>query len=293
VHTAATKSHSTRTSLLALVVGAIAIGFAPIFVRLSELGPSATAFWRVTLAAPVLLVWALLTPSPAHREHGWRILVLAGLFFAGDLAFWHWSIRLTSVANATLEANLASIFVTLILWLVYRRRPSRAFLLALIVALFGTALLIGRNVRISAPTLKGDAMGVITAIFYSSYLLAVKAARDRGFGTAGIMTVSGVITALALWPVAVLSGENLWPQTMNGWSILLALALISHIGGQGLIAYALAGLPAAFASVGLLVQPATAAVAAWLLLGETLSIGQFAGGAILLLGIYLARRDSA
>ena len=53
----ARADHAWRTAFTALIAGAVAIAFAPIFVRLSDLGPTATAFWRVALAAPVLLVW--------------------------------------------------------------------------------------------------------------------------------------------------------------------------------------------------------------------------------------------
>ncbi len=294
--TSSKPTRSTRGSVAALVGGAIAIGFAPIFVRLSEVGPSATAFWRVLLALPVMTAWAAMTPRDSAASpsavSGWRTLGFAGFCFAADLAFWHWSIKLTSVANATLEANLAAIFVTLFGWLLLGQKVTRQFLTAMVVALVGTALLVGKNVRLSPETLRGDGLGVLTAIFYSGYLLSVKAARDRGYSTAAIMAASGLITVMVLLPVAILSGETLWPATLHGWALLAGLAMISHLGGQSLIAYALAGLPASFASVGLLVQPATAAVAAWMILGEALAPGQMLGGTLLLLGIWLARRNS-
>lgn len=293
------RSRGAGGSLVALLAGAVAIGFAPIFVRLSEVGPSATAFWRVFLALPALGVWAFLTPGRQPPEAGateagkWRGLVLVGLFFAGDLAVWHWSIHFTSVANATLEANLASVFVVLFGWLAFGQRVSRRFLLAMGVALGGTALLVGKNVHLSPETLRGDALGVLTAGFYAGYLLSVRAARTRGgWSTAPIMAASGVVTAAVLLPVAALSGERLLPETAHGWWVLLGLAMISHVGGQSLIAYALAKLPASFASVGLLVQPPTAALAAWALLGESLAPGQLAGGVLLLAGILLARRET-
>ena len=69
------------------------------------------------------------------------------------------------------------------------------------------------------------------------------------------------------------------------------LAWISHCAGQGLIAYSLAHLPAAFSSVSLLFQPVMAAVFAWILLAEPLVPLQIVGGVIVLFGIYLARRD--
>lgn len=100
-------------AFLALLLGAVAIAFSPIFVRLSELGPFSTAFYRVALALPAFWFWmafpqskAELVRTPSTRKDYAR-LTLAGVFFAGDLAFWHWSINLTSVANSTLLANAA------------------------------------------------------------------------------------------------------------------------------------------------------------------------------------------
>ena len=73
---------------------------------------------------------------------------------------------------------------------------------------------------------------------------------------------------------------------------LVALAWISHCAGQGLIAYSLAHLPAAFSSVSLLFQPVMAGLFGWLILGEALAPLQIAGGAIVLAGIYAARRGA-
>lgn len=287
---------TARLHLPALIAGGIAIGFAPIFVRLSEVGPSATAFWRLALALPVLFLWMGTTPdgqfSDPNTRRDWRPLAAAGVCFAADLALWHWSIGLTSIANSTLEANLASVFVVGFGWLVLRQRVSGRFGLAMLIALGGTAILVGRNARFSPTTLRGDLFGVATAVFYAGYLLSVRAARTRGWPTASIMAVSGAVTAVALLPVALLSGETLLPLTPRGWGLLVGLAVVSHLGGQSLIAYALAGLPASFASVALLVQPATAAGAAWFLLGEPLSGGQLVGGLLVLAGILLARRES-
>ena len=108
-----------RLAFIALLAGAIGIAFAPIFVRLSEVGPSATAFYRLFLALPILWLWMTMegrktaAPTPPVNARDYWQLLIAGLFFAADLAIWHWSIKFTSVANATLFANFAPIFVTL------------------------------------------------------------------------------------------------------------------------------------------------------------------------------------
>jgi drug/metabolite transporter (DMT)-like permease len=107
------------------------------------------------------------------------------------------------------------------------------------------------------------------------------------------MAATTTLTALILLPVALASGETMLPAGARGWMVLLGLAWITHAAGQGLIMFALAHLPAAFSSVGLLLQPVLAAGFAWVLLTEPLSTLQIAGGAVVLAGIYLARRGSA
>jgi drug/metabolite transporter (DMT)-like permease len=279
-------------SLFALFAGAICIALSPIWVRVSDVGPTASAFWRVTLAVPLL--WILFVFNSKGRKtlnkSEFKPLLFTGIAFAGDLAFWHWSIQYTSVANSTLLANLASIFVTLAAWVLWKQRPSGLFLLGLASALLGVGLLVRASLGFSPTALLGDGLGVVTAMFYAWYLLSVKALRDRGAATLQLMAVTTTITAVILLPVALVSGEPLLPQSETGWLKLLGLAWVSHAAGQGLIAYALAQLPAAFSAVGLLLQPVIAALFAWLLLSESLSALQCAGGAVVLFGIYLAHR---
>jgi drug/metabolite transporter (DMT)-like permease len=290
-------------SLFALFAGAMFIALSPIWVRVSEVGPTASAFWRVALAVPLL--WTLFAFNSKGQKSldksQFKLLLATGIAFAGDLAFWHWSIQYTSVANSTLLANLASIFVTLAAWLLWKQRPSGLFLAGLAAALLGVGLLVRESLAgfsVTSPTaLLGDGLGVVTAIFYAWYLLSVKGLRERGAATLQLMAVTTTITAVILLPVALasahLSGQGLLPQTGAGWLKLLGLAWISHAAGQGLIAYALAQLPAAFSAVGLLLQPVLAAAFAWLLLAEPLSPLQCAGGAVVLFGIYLAHRGRA
>ena len=286
-----------RRAIAALLLGAAAIAFAPIFVRISELGPTATAFWRLAFSLPALWLWyALQRPkmAMAGRRQGRGDLagfLLAGLFFAGDLAVWHWSLHLTSVANATLLPNFAPVFVTLAGFLLFGERFSPLFLAGMAIAVAGAAILMGESLELGPRHLLGDSLALSTALFYASYIVAVGRLRAR-HSTARIMAWSGLATAAALLPVAVVSGESLLAQTARGWMVLAALGLFSHALGQSLIAYALAHLPAAFSSVGLLLQPAIAALLAWLLLAEPIGPWQAAGAVVILAGIVLARRGS-
>lgn len=231
----------TRLAFPALLLGATGIGLAPIFVRLSETGPVATAFYRMFLALPVLGVWLWMErrrrAAPAiatnRRIRSW--LVAAGLCFAADLAVWHWSIRITTVANATLLANLAPLFVTLASWTIFGQRFRAGFLIGMAIALAGAFVLMSASLGFGGARLIGDLLGVLTAVFYAGYIVSVAWLR-AGVSTATVMFGSAAVSAAALLPLALLSGENLVPVGVNGWLVLLALAGVSHAGGQGLIA---------------------------------------------------------
>ena len=287
----ADSSHKSL-AIAALLLGAAAIAFAPIFVRLSDTGPTASAFWRVALATLPLWLWMRLTPRKEITTRlPWKPLIIAGLCFAGDLGAWHVSIMYTSVANSTLEANFAPIFVTLGAWLLFRQRVSRLFLIALAVTLGGATLLVGPNFALGGRALLGDALGVLTAVFYAGYMLAIKSASERT-STAGIMAVSTSVAAMVLLPYALVTADVFLPQSASGWLVLIGLALVAHVGGQSLIAYGFAHLPASFSSVSLLLQPVLAAIYAWALLGEAVGPVQLLGGLVVLAGIYLAKRGS-
>lgn len=276
--------------LSALLTGATLIGLAPIFVRLADVGPTAVAFWRVALAAPV---FALLMArgegfrSTPPRALGW--LLLAGLFFVGDLAVWHQSILWTSVANSTLLTNLAPVWVTLAAWLLWQERVSPAFIGGIALALLGALLLMADSLEVSHQTLVGDLMAVLTSVFYAGYLLVLS--RQRRFhSTLAVMFWTSASAAVMLLPLALLQGETILPQSAQGWWVLGGLALLSHVLGQGLIAYGFAHLPASFSSVSLLLQPLAAAAFAWLLLNEHFGVQQALGGAVVLAGILWCRK---
>lgn len=279
---------TAQAGLIALVFGAAAIGFAPIFVRLSEVGPVATAFYRIALSLPLFALLARRDAGPSGRR-AWGGCALAGLFFAGDLSVWHVGILLTSVANATLFTNLAPVFVALGAWLVWGQRPSPRLLAALAVALAGAVLLMGGAPELSVERLSGDGLSVLSGAFYGCYILAVGRSR-AGLSTPVLMLWSGLVASAVLLPVALLLGENVVPVTLSGWAVAVALALVTQVAGQGLIAWGLAHVPAAAGSVILLLQPAVAALVAWGLFGEALGWVEALGGIVILAGIHIARK---
>lgn len=280
-------------SLAALLLGGVIIGLSPIFVRLSELGPVSTAFWRVALAMLPLLAWRAVASPPARqdRPHAWSDVValsLPGVMLAGDLLAWHLAIHLTSIANATLLANVAPIFVVIGGWLLFSTTVSRTFLAGLAMSTLGVLLLTGMAPG-GAGHPAGDALALLAAAFYAGYMLCLSRLRSR-FSTLTTLVWSSSAAALCLLPVALIAEPAFLAWTLYGWAIILALAWLCHVGGQGLIIFALAALPASFSSLTLLIQPVVAACVAWIVLSEPLGLIQALGGAVVIAGILVARR---
>lgn len=280
----------TALAIGALVAGAVAMGISPVFVRTADVGPLASAFWRVTLALPLLLAWSRLEPrpSPAPAVRAGRAAFAAGLLFAGDLTFWHLAIVNTTIANATLLATLAPVWVALGSWALIGERVAGRTFAGLGLCLVGAALLVGASLSFAPQRLDGDACGLVTSLFFGGYILAVRAAR-RGIGAGTLMFRSSLVTALALLVAALTVEDRMLPHAAAGLASLVALAVLAHTLGQGLVALALGRLPAAFSALVIFLEALTAAISGWVLLGEALGPSQFAGGGAILAGIWLAR----
>ncbi|MDO8297769.1 MAG: DMT family transporter [Caulobacter sp.] len=279
--------NSRALPFVALILGACAIGFVPNLVRLADTGPAAAGFWRMALSLPILLPMMLrdgrglaLRPSNAS--------LLAGLFFAGDLAFWHYGIRYTSVANATVLANLSPVVVTAVAWFAFKERPGRVFLTGLVLALSGAWTMAAAAQGGRPGALLGDLLSVTTALWYGLYFIAMRQARQgEGAGRAMFWSTAGAVPILLV--VAIALGEPLAPASMGGWLACLGLA-VAHVTGQGAIAWALGRLPTATASVVVLAQPVVAAIVAFFLFREILTPLQMAGGVLTLIGVVIAQR---
>lgn len=285
-------------AVLALSFGAVAISLAPIFVRISDLEPVVSAFYRLALAAPFFMILPLLGPAPAQAKirssHRMPVrdavlIFLCGAMLAADLALWHISINWTSEANATLFNNCAPVILLVLGWAFFGERITRDVLVALMVATAGMGLLIGENFALSPDQFGGDLVAVSTAFFYAIYLFLVKSLRAR-YSTFAIMAGTSLASAACLFVVSVACGWSLLPADLDGWLVVLGLALVCQVIGQSLIAKALGHLPVTISSFGLLLQPISAAILAWLLFQEALSAMQILGGVFVLCGIVLSNR---
>jgi drug/metabolite transporter (DMT)-like permease len=280
-------------AILCLALGAVAMGASPIFVRLAEVGPYASAFWRTFLALPFLFAWARVeTQGQAQPLRFDSSIVLCGLLFAGDLFFWHLAILGTTVANATFLATTAPIWVVLGGFLLRSETIGLPILAGLALCLIGDGALIGESYGFAPHRQWGDLCGLATAVFFGLYVLAVRHARGR-HGAGRLIFLSTAVTAACLLVVALVLEPRLVPASAGGLAALLALAVVSQVGGQGLVAVALGSLPATFSSLVIFLEAIAAAVFGWLILGEALGVAQIVGGALILLGIWVARPRAA
>jgi drug/metabolite transporter (DMT)-like permease len=294
------------SAFAALCVGAVAMGISPLFVRIANeagVGPFASAFWRVALALPALYLWMRIeearAPAGARRRSFSPATILAGLAFTGDLLVWHLSIINTTVANATFFATTAPFFVVLVTWVVLRQRVSRGTLIGLALCLLGGGALIGQSLQVDPARIRGDLFGVATAFFFGLYFIVVSRARESS-GAARVTFEATLITAALLLVVALWRDGRLLPPAFDGAvtalqlaAALIAMGVVSHAGGQGLLSVALGRLPATFSSLVIFLEAVVAAIAGWVILGEPLTPVQMIGGALILFGIWVARPKPA
>ena len=156
------------------------------------------------------------------------------------------------------------------------------------LAFLGIALLSSASLRVGGEQLLGDALALITATFYAAYLVAVAAARER-IRASALALASSVLSSLALVTFVPLGGERLLPPVAVDWIWLIGLAVISQVFGQTAIAHALGRIPPAQAAIGLLIQPVSTALFAWVLFHESLSGLKLFGGALVLIAITAVR----
>lgn len=287
------RSAADTFALPALLAGALAMGISPVFVREAGVGPFASAFWRVGGALPLLLLWTVVDSRRSGRPLAELLrldvpVILAGLFFAGDLVFWHLAITHTTVANATFLATMAPVWVALGSGFFIGERVPRSIFAGLGLCLAGAAFLIGMTWRVSPQHLGGDLAGLATSVFFGAYFLPVRVARRR-HSAARITFLSTLVTSVILFAVALAAEPRLLPETAAGAGAIVGLAFVSHAGGQGLLAFALGHLPAAFSALVIFLEAIAAALLGWIFLGEPVSAAQAVGGLLILAGIQVAR----
>ena len=283
----ATEAQSAALPFAALIAANVALAFGPWFVRVTEVGPVAAAFWRIALAAPVLTALAAATrgrPFASARGLGW-VIAGSGVLFAGDLALWHVGIHHTKLANATLFGNVATFVFPLWGFAVARAWPTRMQGVALLLAAGGAALLMGRSYQLSPENLVGDILCLLAGLLYAGYFILMVRVRER-VAPLPALALSSVAAAAPLLIAALALGERVMP---GDWTPLILLALCSQVIGQGLMTYALGRLSPLVIGLALLTQPIVAAVIGRAAFGERLGAAALIGAAMVAVALVLVR----
>jgi drug/metabolite transporter (DMT)-like permease len=276
--------HPPLPAYAAIAFGIVCIGFSAIFTKWAALPGPVSAFYRVAIAAAVLLPWRAAKRSALPAWYDLLLIGAGGVFFALDLALWNTSLLLTSATNAALLANLAPVWVGLGALAFVREQLARGFWLGLAAAMAGMAVLVGVESLRHMSLARGDLLAVGSSFLYAGYLLTTQRARSR-VDTLTFMTVSTFVSAVVLFHVSLFFGQPLDGFTARAWWALAGLALVSHLGGWLALNYALGHLRAAPVSVSLLGQAVVTALLAIPLLGEGLAAHQIVGGVMVLGGI--------
>ena len=268
------------------------IAFSGIFVALADVAPATAAFFRCAYALPLLAVLALIE---RHR-YGSRPLrerlplFGAGVLFAFDLIFWHYSIDAVGAGLATVLGNIQVILVGLIAWAALGERPANRELAAIPVVFFGVVLIsgvIGAGAYGDDPLL-GVIFGVLTAISYALFILILRQGNTDERRPAGPLfdaTLSGAVFS-ALGGIVI--GDIDWTPGGDAQLWLVMLALSSQVLGWLLISVSLPRLPAVVTSIILMLQPVCSVFLAALILSESPSIVQLTGVAVVLAGVGVA-----
>jgi drug/metabolite transporter (DMT)-like permease len=187
-----------------------------------------------------------------------------------------------------LLANCAVLLVPLFSWFFLGRTVQTSTVGCGLLAFLGMVLLSGPSLQTGSRKLIGDGLALLTAGFYAAYLLVVAIARER-VRASSLAFASSLLSSITLLPMVVVAGEKLLTSASVDWVWLLGLALVSQAFGQTAIAHALGRIPPAQAAVGLLIQPVSAAIFAWILFDESMSLPQLLGGALVLASITAVR----
>jgi drug/metabolite transporter (DMT)-like permease len=276
-----------RLAFPALLLANLVLAAGPWMVRLADVGPVAAGFWRLALAVP-FLAWLGWRQSVGRPLPGWWLLAAiaaGGLFFAADLAAWHEGILRTKLANATLFGNFASFLFAIYGFILLRALPRPIQGIALLLALAGTALLLGSSFELSHEHFTGDLLAILAGVFYTFYLVGVDRARRtmKPWPVLAIATIAGTLPLLifALW-----LGETIMP---TDWTPVILLSFSSQLIGQGLLVYAMGHLSPILVGLCFLTQPIASAAIGWWAYDESLSAVDALGALLICIALVMIR----
>lgn len=273
------------------------ISFSPVWVKLVNVSPTTSGFYRLAIGGVALALFIAVTGQRLHlSKRAWQILSAATVFFALDVWFWHRSIDYIGPGLATLLANFQVFFMMLAGVLLLQQRPQMQQIVAVPLALLGLGLIVGFDWSdLPGDYRLGVVFGLLTALVYAGYLLTMREARTESndpLPTREVAVIS-LGSALLLGLAAVVEGESLIIPSYVDAAWLLSYGLFSQVLGLLLIASSLLKVTATEAGLALLLQPTLSFTWDVVFFERPMTAIELSGAAIALLAIYLGSRASS
>jgi len=278
------------TGAFLVLIGAFLISFSPIFVSLSDLQPTVSAFYRVFIGSIFLgVIVALNYQRYEDKFLINRYLVLACFFFALDLWFWHRSILYIGPGMSTLIVNFQIFIIPLLSYFIFNLVPNRYQILAIFLGAFGLYLTLGYGGSFSSENIRlGLIFGILTAFAYSAYILSLK--KNDLEDSARISPVISLlcisaISALILFVAVKFEGESLAINSAQNLFSMLAYGIMSHVFGWYMIILGLKTITATTAGIILISQPIFSLVWEYLIFSRVINSIEIIGISIVVLAM--------
>jgi len=291
--------------LAVLAAGVLVVSTASILIRwLQSAGvPSLSiAAWRLALAALLLAPVVLARHRAALARLGareWLLALIAGAFLAVHFATWILSLEHTSVASSVALVTTNPIWIGIASWLLFRERLGGLMVLAIALAIAGSAIVFLADGAQAAPggaapalhggPVLGNALALVGSLTICGYLLIGRGLR-RSMALVPYVGVVYAAAAVCLVVFALAAGAPLGGFERASWLMLFALAIGPQLLGHSSFNWALKYLSATLIALAILGEPVGSTLLAWWLLDEPVGAVKLGGMALLLAGIFLAAR---
>jgi drug/metabolite transporter (DMT)-like permease len=273
-----------------LAVGVASVSAVAIFIRLADTNPITFAAYRMLMAAAIVAVPTLLRARGelfGLKRADLLLLSVSGLFLATHFAVWTASLSLTSVASSVLLVTMSPIFVAAGSLLFLREHVRPLTVAAIVISLAGGIVLAFGDLDWNDRRLLGDGLALSGAVIVGTHLVIGRKAR-RTVGNLPYITVVYVAAAIALLAGALISGAPMLGLPAETYFWIFITALVPQAIGHSLLNWSLAHVSATNVALAVRAEPIVATLVAIPVLGETPSWTVIPGGALILLGVYLA-----
>ena len=281
-----------RIALPAMFVGALAVGAAAIFIRLADAPALGIAFWRCLLGVIALVPLAAFQQERVPKGRDLWVGIIAGVALGAHFGTWIASLEYTSVAASVVLVSTTPIFVAVAAYLLLGERTSVLSFSGIVLAIVGTAVIAGGGTGAGSAAFFGNILALVGAVAMAVYVLIGRSLRTGGFGALPYSIVGYSAAALALLPVALLSGAQMWGYSGTTWLWLFVITLGPQLLGHTVLNWALEFVPASIVSGAVLAEPVIAALLAWLVLAEKPGPATLLGGLVVLAGLYFLLRGN-